>query len=130
MAATSPLGGVLTRAGGFIFYSPPESNPQSDTFTYTLSDGAGHTALSTVTVGIRGASNVPSSNILGFSGSAGHFTITFAGIPGVQYHVQWAPGVAGNWTEFNVKTAGDNGLFSVTDEVDRGPQAYYRTVVP
>jgi hypothetical protein len=130
IAATTPLGGALSKVGGFIFYTPPGSNPPTDTFTYTLSDGAGHTAVSSVTIAIRGANNAQSSNIIGYRGSPGSFTVSFAGIPGVQYHVQWAPAVSGPWLDFAIKGAGNNGLFSVTDEADRGPQAYYRTVAP
>ncbi len=130
IAATTPLGGALTKVGGFVFYTPPESNPASDTFTYTLSDGAGHTAVSTVTISIRGLNNAQSSNIAGYSGTPGNFTITFAGIPGIQYHVQWAGSATGPWTDFALKTPENNGLFSVTDIVNRGPQAYYRTVAP
>lgn len=127
---TSAAGGALSKVGGFVFYTPPEDNPLSDSFTYTLSDGAGHSAVSTVVITVRGVSNGQSSNIMKFSGTAGNFNITFAGIPGLQYRVQWAPFVNGPWTDLALATAGNNGLFSLIDSADHGPQAYYRTASP
>jgi hypothetical protein len=130
VGATSAAGGALSKVGGFVFYTPPEENPPSDSFTYTLSDGAGHSAVSTVVITVRGLSNGQSSNIMKFSGTAGNFNITFAGIPGLQYRVQRAPFVNGPWTDLSLATAGNNGLFSVIDSADHGPQAYYRTASP
>ncbi|MDB6036308.1 MAG: putative surface-associated Ca2+-binding protein cadherin-like protein [Verrucomicrobiales bacterium] len=128
--ATSGAGGSLTQVGGFVFYTPPGSNPASDSFRYTLTDGNGHTANAAVIITVRGANNAQSSNIVGYNGVAGNFTITFAGIPGILYHIQWASTVTGPWSDFDAKTAASNGLFSVTDTVDRGGSAFYRTTYP
>src|SRR5207245_862634 len=38
---TSANGGTLTTSNGWIFYTPPAGFTNSDTFTYTISDGVG-----------------------------------------------------------------------------------------
>jgi hypothetical protein len=127
--STSGAGGTLSQLGAFVFYTPPAGDPGSDSFHYTLSDGNGHTASGTVVITIRGADNSQSSNIVGYSGVPGSFTIMFVGIPGLSYHIQWASAVNGPWTSFDAKTASTNGSFSETDTVNRGT-AFYRTIYP
>lgn len=127
--AESAAHGTLTHVGAFVFYTPI-GDPASDSFTYTLSDGNGHSAQATVIITRRGIDNAQSSNIVGYNGVPGNFTITFAGIPGLFYSAQWGPSVTGPWTTFATPKAADNGLVSVTDTDSHGGSAFYRTVYP
>ena len=57
--------------------------------------------------------------------------MTFAGIPGYTYTVQWATMVTGPWSFLETATAGTNGLFEVIDtQLPPPPARYYRTMYP
>ena len=59
--------------------------------------------------------------------------VTFAGIPGYTYTIQYATdGPSGPWAFLKTATAGTDGLFEVTDGpyAPPPPARYYRTVYP
>jgi hypothetical protein len=64
-----------------------------------------------------------------------NFTISFAGIPGLTYTLEWAEAVNGSWTKLGNYTASTTapgiGLFNLTDPIQPGhPSRFYRTVYP
>jgi len=57
--------------------------------------------------------------------------VTFAGIPNYTYTIESATDPNGPWSFLKTATAGDNGLFEVTDTQSPPPPArYYRTTYP
>jgi hypothetical protein len=126
----SAEGGTTIQLGPWLVYQPPASNPEIDTFGYTLTDGLGHFHRGVVTITIRPPSNSPTPNVIAIVGSPGNLSIRFAGIPGFQYRVQVALTITGPWEDIASMTAPSNGLFTATDDINRGPSAFYRTISP
>ncbi len=124
-------GGTVSRAGGFLIFTPLSGNT-SDTFTYTVSDGHGGTAVATVTVTLTGADTGQTKNILGVTTDGADKVVGFAGIPGTDYTVQYTTSLSGTpvWTDLVVRTAGADGLFSYRDVAPAGPARFYRAIVP
>ena len=68
---------------------------------------------------------------ISYDSGSGTFSVTFAGIPGVEYTVEYAVGSAAPpWTRLENVTAGSKGLFTVTDGPGLSGSRYYRTVYP
>jgi autotransporter-associated beta strand protein len=130
---TSTNGGTVTLAGGSITYVPVTNFVGTDLFSFVVSDSYGASSTGTVLVAVS-AANVPSPNIVvppAFDSGSGTFSVTFAGIPGYVYTVQWAPTVTGEWSFLKSATSGPDGLFEVLDTPDPVPPSrYYRTVYP
>ncbi|MEZ6150055.1 MAG: Ig-like domain-containing protein [Pirellulaceae bacterium] len=61
VSAASSKGGTVSLAAGVISYTPAKDFNGSDTFTYTLSDGAGGTATGTVTVNVAAVNDAPTA---------------------------------------------------------------------
>ena len=59
----------------------------------------------------------------------GAFCTTWAGIPGFEYAIEYASTVEGPWANYEKKSAGANGLFSMTPFVSPGP-AFFRIRFP
>ena len=132
-AVSSPTahGATVTRDGTAVTYTALSTFTGADSFTYTVSDGNGGTAVGTVSVTVTSDSgrspNVVSSDIL----PNGHFHVVFAGIPGYNYTIQYSPGLDGPWTTITSLTAGTNGLFEFEDPTEPAPPSrYYRTTYP
>lgn len=73
VSATSSQGGAVSFAAGVISYTPAANFNGSDTFTYSISDGAGGTATGTVTVNVAAVNDPPVAgpdNIIAFKGLA------------------------------------------------------------
>ena len=69
VSAASTKGGTVSFAAGAISYTPAADFNGSDTFTYTINDGAGGTATGTVTVNVAAVNDAPvagTDNISGF----------------------------------------------------------------
>jgi hypothetical protein len=121
-------GGSLTVTDTDITYMPRLDFTGYDSFTYSVVNGAGGSALGTVFVFVAPAA-LPSGNLVGIQMlSNGRATIRFAGIPGLSYAVEASQDLVG-WTRLGTAPAGPNGIISLDD-----PQAglfnrrFYRTV--
>ena len=68
VASTSTAGGTVSLTAGVISYTPATNFNGTDTFTYTLSDGAGGTATGTVTVLVSAVNDPPLANADSVSG--------------------------------------------------------------
>jgi hypothetical protein len=115
VTALSTAGGSVVLASGVITYTPPADFAGSDTFTYTVADGRGGTALGTVTVTVREGDAI-GGNGARITPSAGGFLVRFSGIPGADYQVQWADNATGPWNALGSPvTASPLGIVEVED---------------
>jgi len=121
---TSAQGATLTLTAAYILYQPASGNNNSDSFSYTISDGLGDTATGTISVIVINPGGLAQT----ISVSGGAVTVNFAGIPGYTYDIQRATDPGGPWTMVATQTAPANGLFSYTDPSPPAPTAYYRLI--
>lgn len=130
-AASTPAHGATVLEADDVKYTPATDYTGSDSFTYTISDGNGGTAIGTVNVTVTDNNGASPNVVSGPTYANGKFSVTFAGIPNYAYTVQYATDPAGPWSFLETATAGSDGLFEVTDTQDPPPPArYYRTVYP
>ena len=126
----SAQGGTVALGGGLVTYTPAPNFLGPDSFTYTVSDS--HcTTQGTVAVNVINTPE-PATNNLVLTATAPHAMLLFAGAPGQVYVVQWAPAVAGPWTDFadGTITADWTGLVQYTDATQPPPAVrFYRTRV-
>ena len=129
-----PAGATVTLAGNFVVYTAPAANAGNGSFTYTLSAGA-HSVTGTVTVTETttsgGGGGTP--NYLTLVQSGNDFVVTFLGVPGGSFRVQYTTSTAPPyvWNEFTpqaIYTAAPNGVFTHTDVNPPGPVRFYRAV--
>ena len=130
-----PAGASVVLSGNFVVYTAPTPTAGSGSFTYTLSDGpGGHSVSATVTVTEVSASadsTVP--NAVRITASGGNFTVTFIGVPGNPYRIQYttSPGAPYFWNEFvpaATVTAPANGVFQQVDVNPPDPVRLYRAI--
>jgi autotransporter-associated beta strand protein len=133
VSAASAQGGTVSTNATSVMYAPPASNPASDTFTYTVSDGFGGTATATVTVTIvppdLGPVNITSITTL----TDGNKQMNFAGTPNRPYLIQATTNLAPPivWATISTNTAATNGLFQYIDlNATNFDSRYYRTAKP
>ena len=125
---------VLDTGAGTITYTPATNFVGADLFSFVVSDPYGASGTGAVLVAVS-AATVPSPNIVvppSYDSGSGTFSVTFAGIPGYSYTIQYSPNVTGGpWTTLTNLTAGSDGLFQLLDaETPPPPQRFYRTVYP
>lgn len=132
VSATSPNGASIYLAGSWIHYVPAAGFTNNDTFTYSISDGNGGVANGTVTVGIKtdsstGLNQIGNIQILG----PNSYRITFGGIPGRTYTIQYTESLVApfSWQPLTTATASPTGMITVDDN-SATPLRLYRTVLP
>lgn len=130
-AGTTTAGATVVWSITGVSYTPPSNFTGTDSYTFTVSDGQGGTAVGTVTVTVTANSGVSPNVVSGPSYSSGTFRATFAGIPNYTYKVQCSEFSSGSWTYLKDATAGADGKFEVVDVPPPGMTTrYYRTVPP
>jgi hypothetical protein len=130
-AATSTAGASVVWSSTQVSYTPPTDFVGTDSYTFTVSDGNGGTAVGTVTVTVTANSGLSPNVVSDPTYSSGTFRVTFAGIPNYEYTVQYAESSSGPWHYLKKATAGTDGQFEVVDEpLPETPARYYRTVYP
>ena len=131
-----PSGATVSLVGNFVVYVAPAANAGNGSFTYTLSDGAGgHSVTGTVTVTevTSTGSSTSAPNALQIVASGGNFVMTFIGVPGNSYRIQYTTSTSlpYAWQEFSppaVFIAPANGVFTYTDVNPGNPVRIYRAV--
>ena len=131
VSSNSAAGGSVSLNGSWIFYAPPKGGDSSDTFTYTVSDGHCGTATGTVTVQIKADDPQPSRFAIGQMGD-GSLQLSFDGIPGETYHVEYSESLSPpNWQVLTNEATDGYGVLQVTDwPVTNVPSRFYRAVWP
>lgn len=131
LGPASANGGTVTVSGGWVFYAPAAGFTNADSFTYTITDGHGGSAVGTVTVAIE-VDTDPGQNLVVTDLGNGSFLIDGSGIPGRTYRLQSADTLSpADWQDVagGSVTADSTGRFEYTDSPGAGPR-YYRTVYP
>jgi len=132
VTSPSPGGATVTLDGEWVHYTPPPGFSSADSFTYTVSDGYGGTATGTVAVKVKVDSGV-TQNIAGIQNLGnGTFRITFNGIPGRTYTIQYTETLNppdSVWTTLGPATADGVGVFIFTDTAGSAAR-FYRSTYP
>jgi len=126
-------GASIYLAGTWIHYVPASGFTSSDTFTYAISDGHGGTANGTVTVNIKTDDSAALNQIGSVEnlGPGNGYRVTFGGIPGRTYTIQYATSLSApiTWHTLNTATASATGTITFVDNPG-APSRFYRTVYP
>jgi hypothetical protein len=129
VSATSANGGTVVSNAGWIFYTPAPGFTNSDTFTYSISDGFGVPVTGTVTVNIR-VDNGPSPNLTITGPLDGSYQVWGDGIPGRTYRIQFVDEAQStNWQTLGTAAADPYGIFQFSD-TNGSPQRFYRSMYP
>ena len=130
-----PSGASVAIVGNFVVYTAPSATAGSGSFTYTLSDGAGgHSISSSVTVvEVAAATDTLTANAVSVAAASGSFTLTFIGVPGNLYRVQYttSSGSPFVWNDFSPAatfTAPASGVFQYLDVNPPNPVRLYRAI--
>jgi hypothetical protein len=127
--AVAPLSanGSVSLVGGNIIYTPAANFTGADSFSYTITDGRGGFSTATATIGIR-AATAENSGIIESLGS-GTFRVSFFGIPGRTYTIQFRETLPAAWANLTTATANPLGVYAITN-TPPGAQGYYRSRFP
>ena len=121
-------GGKAAYANGTVTYTPASDFAGTETFDYTVMDpsgASGTTATVTATI-FESAASGP--NILGISKADATVTITYAGIPGTTYRLQYTAPSPISWQNVSgTGTTDAGGRGTLSDSSATGPERYYRT---
>ena len=129
VSAASAHGGTVVSNAGWVYYTPAPGFTNSDTFTYTISDGWGAPVTGTVTLNIR-IDNGPSSNLTISDLGNGSYAVRGDGIPGRSYRIQFADTAQPtNWVTLGPASADAYGIFQYIDS-NGSSQRFYRSVYP
>jgi hypothetical protein len=122
--------GTVTFSGGWVIYTPAAGFTAADSFTYTITDGHGGSAVGTVTVAIK-VDTDPSANLTITSLGNSMYRIDGSGIPGRTYRLQYSDSASFNWLDLPgvSLTADEIGRFQYTD-TSTGELRFYRSVNP
>jgi hypothetical protein len=132
VSLTSAAGGTVGLNGPWVYYQPPPGFTNTDSFTYTVSDGICYGwAVGIVTVLVR-TDNTPAGKLLIESVGDGSYRLAVDGAPGAPYRLQSAETLSPpNWQDLASGTADTFGVFQyVHFPGTNAPAKYYRSVSP
>jgi len=131
VAPNSTYGGTVTSSSDWVFYTPAAGFTNADTFTYTISDGYGGTSIGSVTVNVKSDNSQPQNFAIEDLGN-GSFGLTFTGIPGRTYRIQYTEQLENpNWQTLASGTPNSLGFFEYVDTPPiEKPTRFYRSVYP
>lgn len=136
LGSSSSQGGTVIWAAGMATYTPPVNFGGNDTFTYTVADGFGASAVGTVMVTVGSGGAAPLNIVAGPKMEGTDFMVRFAGIPGLSYTIEAAPSPTGPWSKVaNVTAPSSNlglgiGIFEFRESVGLHAARFYRTIYP
>lgn len=119
--SSSTNGITLVNRGGYLIYQG--ASLVNDQFAYTVTDGVGGRASGTVGI-TANSSSVFGSGIPRIVSAGNAVTLSFTGIPGLNYSVARSPDLM-NWTVLGVTNAPAGGEFNFSDPIAQ-PEAFYR----
>lgn len=121
----SVQGAAVELFGSWIFYTPTNAINVNDSFTYTISDGQGGTAVGTVSVNI--VSPTQARQLTSVAAGSG----SFYGVLNTAYAVQYVDDMAStNWLTLTNITSSASGLGQFTDPGPLPSQRFYRIAYP
>lgn len=131
LGTNSTLGTVITNGSGTIlkYAYPTSGTPSSDSFTYTITDGAA-SAIGAVTLIFT---TVAGPSLAAGSDGMGHAVVSFHGLPGYSYHVQRATTLTPtpDWTNAAPVSVPSNGDGSyIWTNIVSDPEGFYRLSYP
>jgi len=128
-SATSTNGGLVTQQGGWVFYDPLPGFTNADSFTYTITNSLGLTAIGTVLVNVR-FDTLPSPNLTITNLGGGSYLILFDGVPSATYAIEYAESPTNTlWQALGAATADPFGFFEFADTPPGSSgQRFYRSV--
>ena len=107
--------GTAQIAGNFVLYTPAGNFSLTHTFGYTIQDNHGATANGSVTVTVI-VDNAPGQNITSLKRLPdGTAVVSFAGVPGFTYGLQYTNNLANPWQDIGPVTVDAFGAASYTD---------------
>jgi hypothetical protein len=131
VSSNSAAGGTVSLTNNWIYYDPPVGFTNTDTFTYTVGDGHCGTDVGTVTVQVKTDDPKPFSFAIENQGD-GSIRLTFAGIPGDTYRIQYADSLSNpSWQTLTTPIADNFGICQFVDwPLTNAPTRFYRAVWP
>jgi len=125
---TSANGASVAIEGGWVIYSAPVSDA-IDTFQYTVNDGSGGSTPGTVTVTVQDDQS-QSQNILSVVVDGSDRVITFAGVSGFSYRIQYTDDLGSpSWATLSTpQIVGGDGIAVYRDVAPPSLTRFYRTV--
>jgi uncharacterized repeat protein (TIGR03806 family) len=117
---------LLTNAA--VRYWPLFGSTNADTFKYLVSDGHGRTGTGLVTVTVM--PDPPITEWLGIVSGTGSYSLSFTGVPGFTYTVQFTDSLKpAAWQNLGTVTADGSGNVQIVDNTaGNGPARFYRAV--
>jgi autotransporter-associated beta strand protein len=129
-SVSGAVSGTVTTDGMNVTYTATNGAAASDSFTYTVSDGYGGTATGTVNITISTA--VQGYNQVSLQMIGGNAVLTYLGIPGYDYALDWTHSLTPpiTWTPLVTNTAAGNGFLNYTNTPSGGSDFYRTRYVP
>ncbi len=119
---------VINPGGSSLNYTNTSGSVGSQTvFSYIVSDQFGGLATNSITIRFDVATG---ANLVSATASGGFAYLTYAGLPGTNYALDWATNVTYpiNWTQVQVRPAESNGALRFTNLLSTYPtNDYFRT---
>lgn len=115
----------ITGSGDSITYTDTSGSAGSETlFSYIVNDGYGGFATNSITVHM-----FPAMGVISATGDGTFAYLTYAGIPGTNYALDWATNLTNPiWTEVQTKVAPSNGFIRFTNQMSLYPtNDFFRT---
>lgn len=127
----SAQGGTVVTNSGWVVYTPLVGFTNADSFPFVLSDGRGGISPGTAMVSVTFDNVIPQNFRAELLGD-GSVRLTFDGIPGRTYSIEFTSDLeTPDWQILGTASAGEAGIFSVTDLLPPGaPQRFYRATWP
>ncbi|HYG34031.1 MAG TPA: cadherin-like domain-containing protein [Clostridia bacterium] len=133
--ALTAQGGMVTRNGDLIIYTPPTKYVGTDTFNYTIADSGGDTARGTITFVLTLGGDSRPISLFGSALTNGLFAASVIGVPEATYTVEFTDSLSpSHWQKLTNLTvfpsSGPDATAQFTDPSPGLPSRFYRIVYP
>jgi hypothetical protein len=130
VSSNSAAGGIVLLNDGWVYYTPPPGFTNSDTFSYTVSDGhCEGEAIGVVAVEILGETGQSPELTITRQGYDS-FRLSFEGTPGGTYRIECTDSLSHpNWQTLTTVDADTFGVCQLVDQAPTNtPSRFYRLV--
>jgi uncharacterized repeat protein (TIGR03806 family) len=124
----TPSGASVITSNTFVLYQPVFGDTNGDTFNYVVADGNGGVATGLVTVTVQ--PDPAAMEVLAIRTDPGEFTLSFTGVPGFTYTVQYTDSLQSPaWQNLTTAVADEFGQVQTVDNSPSGGATrFYRAV--